>query len=54
MILHGAGSASIDGQASRGFTAPASVYIPPATKHNVTNTGTELLEYIYVVAPAAE
>jgi len=54
VILHGAGSASIDGQASRGFTAPASVYIPPATKHNVTNTGTELLEYIYVVAPAAE
>jgi mannose-6-phosphate isomerase-like protein (cupin superfamily) len=29
-------------------------YIPPATRHNVTNTGAELLEYVYVVAPAAE
>jgi len=28
------------------------VYIPPATRHNVTNTGQEPLEYVYVVAPA--
>jgi len=53
VILRGAGSASIDGQPSRNFTAPASVYIPPATKHDVTNTGGEPLEYVYVVAPAA-
>jgi len=28
------------------------VYIPPGTRHNVRNTGKELLEYVYVVAPA--
>ena len=33
-------------------TAPALVYIPPATRHNVANVGDQLLEYVYVVAPA--
>ena len=33
------------------FVAPASAYIPPETRHNVKNTGTEPLEYVYVVAP---
>jgi hypothetical protein len=27
------------------------VYIPPAMRHNVTNTGKEVLEYVWVVAP---
>ena len=53
VILHGAGAALIDGQPDRSFTAPAMAYIPPATRHNVRNTGKELLEYVYVVAPAA-
>ncbi|HXR32927.1 MAG TPA: cupin domain-containing protein [Verrucomicrobiae bacterium] len=26
-------------------------YIPPVTKHNVTNTGVDILEYVWVVAP---
>ena len=52
VILHGQGEALIDGQATQPFTAPALVYIPPATRHNVANTGKELLEYVYVVAPA--
>jgi mannose-6-phosphate isomerase-like protein (cupin superfamily) len=52
VILHGQGEALIDGQAKQPFTAPAFVYIPPATRHNVANTGKELLEYVYVVAPA--
>ena len=52
VILHGAGSALIDGQPDRAFTAPRAIYIPPATRHNVKNTGTEPLEYVYVVAPA--
>jgi len=51
VILHGQGEALIDGQARQPFTAPALVYIPPATRHNVANTGKELLEYVYVVAP---
>ena len=54
VILRGQGDALIDGQAGHPFTAPALVYIPPATRHNVENTGKELLEYVYVVAPAKQ
>ena len=53
VVLHGQGEASIDGQAKQTFVAPAFAYIPPATRHNVRNTGKELLEYVYVVAPTA-
>ncbi|MGA3263732.1 MAG: cupin domain-containing protein [Terracidiphilus sp.] len=52
VILRGQGEALIDGQKKQTFIAPAFVYIPPATRHNVANTGTEPLEYVYVVAPA--
>jgi mannose-6-phosphate isomerase-like protein (cupin superfamily) len=52
VILRGRGAALIDGQGSQTFVAPAFAYIPPATRHNVSNTGKELLEYVYVVAPA--
>ena len=54
VILRGQGEALIDGQEKRAFVAPAFAYIPPATRHNVSNTGKELLEYVYVVAPAAK
>ena len=53
VILRGEGEALIDGQAKQTFSAPAFAYIPPATRHNVSNTGKTLLEYVYVVAPAA-
>ena len=53
VILKGQGAALIDGQARRDFTAPAMAYIPPDTRHNVENTGSEPLEYVYVVAPVA-
>ena len=53
VILHGRGEAQIESQAGKAFAAPAAVYIPPATRHNVTNTGSDLLEYVYVVASAA-
>lgn len=51
VILRGQGEALIDGQAKQTFIAPAFAYIPPATRHNVSNTGKEPLEYVYVVAP---
>lgn len=51
-ILHGEGDALIEGQPKRGFAAPCAVYIPPATRHNVANTGSAPLEYVYVVTPA--
>lgn len=52
VVLHGKGNALIAGQSSMPFAAPALVYIPPDTRHNVENTGSDPLEYEYVVAPA--
>jgi mannose-6-phosphate isomerase-like protein (cupin superfamily) len=52
VVLHGKGKALIDGQSGLPFVAPALIYIPPATRHNVENTGSDPLEYEYVVAPA--
>lgn len=54
VIVRGRGEALIDGQEKRTFAAPAFAYIPPGTRHNVSNTGKETLEYVYVVAPAAK
>jgi quercetin dioxygenase-like cupin family protein len=51
VILRGQGEALLDGQPSRAFQAPGLVYVPPMTRHNMSNTGNELLEYVYVVAP---
>jgi len=53
IVLHGAGKALIEGRSAIEFVAPRGVYIPSATKHNVTNTGSDLLEYVYIVAPAS-
>jgi mannose-6-phosphate isomerase-like protein (cupin superfamily) len=52
-ILHGAGEALIEGQTGRKFAAPRFLYIPPSTRHNVENTGREILECVYVVTPAS-
>jgi len=52
VVLRGRGEARIESQPPRAFIAPALAYIPPVTRHNVANTGDELLEYVYVVAPA--
>lgn len=52
VILRGQGEALIEGQPKLTLTGPGLAYIPPASRHNVANTGTELLEYVYVVAPA--
>jgi len=52
VVLRGQGEARIEGHPAISFAAPALVYIPPALRHNVANTGAELLEYVYVIAPA--
>ena len=54
VILSGHGEARVEGQQARPFAAPSEVYIPPATKHNVANTGNTILEYVYVVAPVRQ
>jgi mannose-6-phosphate isomerase-like protein (cupin superfamily) len=53
IILRGRGEALIEDHEKQSFASPAFAYIPPNTKHNVSNTGKEMLEYVYVVAPAA-
>ena len=50
-ILRGTGAAKIEGHADVPLHAKMLAYIPPGTKHNVTNTGSEILEYVWVVAP---
>lgn len=52
VVLHGQGEALLDDGKKLMFTAPAIVYIPPQTHHDVLNTGKEKLEYVYVVTPA--
>jgi mannose-6-phosphate isomerase-like protein (cupin superfamily) len=52
VILRGRGEAHLEGGPARPFVAPTLIYIPPATRHNVANTGEKILEYVYVVAPA--
>jgi mannose-6-phosphate isomerase-like protein (cupin superfamily) len=54
VILHGQGEAEIEGAAAMPVAEKMIAYIPPATRHNVKNTGDGPLEYVYVVAPAAE
>ena len=52
VILRGSGVANVEGHADVPVSAHRMVYIPPGTKHNVTNTGSTELEYVWVVAPA--
>jgi len=54
LILHGSGIANIEGHPDVSLTEKMLAYIPPATKHNVTNNGTQILEYVWVVAPTHE
>ena len=50
-ILRGSGVAKIEGHAEVPLREKMLAYIPPGTRHNVTNTGSEALEYVWVVAP---
>jgi len=51
-ILHGSGVANIENRADMPLHERILAYVPPGTRHNVTNTGKEPLEYIWIVAPA--
>jgi len=54
VILHGSGVANIEGHPDVPLTERMLAYIPPATRHNVTNNGSHVLEYVWLVAPANE
>ena len=51
VILHGSGIAKIEGHPDVPLKEKMLAYIPPATRHNVTNSGAEVFEYVWVVAP---
>ena len=51
VILHGKGEAEIEGRSGMSVAEGMIAYIPPQTRHNVKNTGSAPLEYVYVVAP---
>jgi quercetin dioxygenase-like cupin family protein len=51
VILHGSGVANIEGGADVPVHEKMMAYIPPGTRHNVTNNGSEVLEYVWMVAP---
>ena len=54
VILDGLGVANIEGSADVPLKEKMLAYIPPGTRHNVTNTGKETMEYVWVVAPAGK
>jgi len=53
IVLKGKGSVSCGGYRDFKLRAGELLYIPPNTKHNVTNTGRGVLGYVYVVTPVA-
>ncbi len=50
-ILRGSGVANIEGLADLPLHEKMLAYFPSGLRHNVTNTGNELLEYVWIVAP---
>ena len=54
VIMHGSGVANIEGHPDVPLRENMLAYIPPATRHNVTNNGKQILEYVWVVAPTVE
>jgi mannose-6-phosphate isomerase-like protein (cupin superfamily) len=51
IVLRGKGEISCEGKAPLTVEKNTLVYVPPETKHDVENTGSEPLKYVYVVAP---
>jgi len=52
IVFEGQGEMTFKDGAKLPVKANTAVYCPPKTEHNVTNTGTGLLRYVYVVAKA--
>ncbi|HTW60754.1 MAG TPA: cupin domain-containing protein [Terracidiphilus sp.] len=52
IVLEGRGRMSFADGTSLPVEAGHAVYCPPETEHNVTNTGSALLRYVYVVSSA--
>jgi mannose-6-phosphate isomerase-like protein (cupin superfamily) len=52
VILDGEGEMIFSSGSKLALKANEALYCPPETEHNVTNTGTRPLRYVYVVARA--
>jgi len=50
VVFEGQGEMSFGDRSKLPMKANSAVYCPPETEHNVTNTGTATLRYVYVVA----
>lgn len=50
VVFEGQGEMSFPDGSKLAVTANSALYCPPETEHNVTNTGTVTLRYVYVVA----
>lgn len=50
-ILRGTGVAAIENLPDVLLHEKILAYIPPGTRHNVTNNGQDALEYVWIVAP---
>lgn len=51
LILSGKGEISCDKYPPLVAELNSLIYIPPNTKHNVKNTGNNILRYVYIVNP---
>lgn len=54
VVLDGQGVARLGTGQELGIRGGQVAYIPPHATHNIINTGTGMLRYIYVVAPVVE
>lgn len=52
VVLSGAGEMRLADGTTLGLQQGSVAYCPPATEHDVVNTGAQLLRYVYVVAKA--
>lgn len=50
VILKGDGRAEVEGYEAVPISSRRLIYIPSHAYHNVTNTGPDVLEYVYIVA----
>ena len=50
VVFAGTGEMHFAGHQSLQLISPCAAYCPPHTEHDVRNTGTEALRYVYVVA----
>ena len=54
VVLAGTGEMKIVGESTLFLQPYCVAYCPPNTEHDVTNTGTDTLRYVYIVAKAKE